>query len=172
MANTFSLIATQTVGAGGAATILFSGIPQSFTDLILFVSTRGTDTNQTQSLYFNGDLTATNYNRLVYGLEYGASNAYAYSINDAGGAGFVNPSNASASIFASSKFYIGNYSLSGQTKTNFVYAQTENQAQAAFGTFTANRWSGTDAINAIRLQSIGNFVQYSSASLYGISKTV
>jgi hypothetical protein len=171
MANTLNLIATKTVGSGGAATIIFSAIPQTFTDLILFASTRTTDTNPTQSLYFNGDLTATNYNRGQYGLEYGV-NPYSYSINDAGGGGMANPSGTSSLIFASSKFYIGNYSLAGQTKTNFVYGGYENQSTLAIGTFIANRWSGTAAINEIRLQSGGNFVQYSTASLYGISTTV
>jgi hypothetical protein len=170
MANTYSLIATQTVGSGGAATIIFSGIPQTFTDLILYTSTRTTDSNPTQQLYYNGDLTATNYNRGQYGLEYSV-NPYAYNIADAGGS-LVNPSTASSLIFASCKFYIGNYSLAGQTKTNFVYGQYENQAALAIGTFVANRWTGTAAITEIRLQSPANFVQYSSASLYGISTTV
>lgn len=172
MANTLNLIATKTVGSGGAATIIFSAIPQTFTDLILFASTRTTDSNQTQSLYYNGDLTAGNYNRGQYGLEYGSGSAYSYNIADAGGNGMATPTGYTALVFASSKFYIPNYSLSGQTKTNFVYGQTENQAQANYGSFSANRWTGTAAINEIRLQSSGNFVQYSTASLYGISTTV
>lgn len=172
MANTLNLIATKTVGSGGAATIIFSEIPQTFTDLILFTSTDGTDSNATQNLYYNGDLTNTNYNRGQYGLDYSTLSAYAYTINDSGGAGLVNTSTYTASVFASSKFYIPNYSLSGQTKTNFVYGQTENQAQGSLGSFIANRWSGTAAITEIRLQGTGNFTQYSSASLYGISTTV
>jgi len=40
MANTFELIASSTVGAGGAANIDFTSIPATFTDLYLVVSGR------------------------------------------------------------------------------------------------------------------------------------
>ena len=38
MANTMKALQTVTVGAGGAATVTFSSIPQTYTDLILVVS--------------------------------------------------------------------------------------------------------------------------------------
>jgi hypothetical protein len=42
MANTFELIASSTVGSGGAANIDFTSIPATFTDLCLKYSTRST----------------------------------------------------------------------------------------------------------------------------------
>jgi len=40
MANTYQLISSTTVGAGGASSILFSSIPATYTDLILDLSVR------------------------------------------------------------------------------------------------------------------------------------
>lgn len=175
MANTYSLIKSETVGSGGIASIVFSNIPQTFDDLILHISSRYNSTNQTQSLYYNSDTTNSNYNRGQYGLEWTGSSTgsiYSYSIADIGGGGFVNLSSYSSLVFASTKIYIGNYSSTTLTKTNIVYAQTENQGTAGFGTFISNRWNSTAAITSITLTSGGTFSQYSTASLYGIKSTV
>jgi hypothetical protein len=40
MANTFELITSSTVGSGGAASITFTAIPQTYTDLKILYSTR------------------------------------------------------------------------------------------------------------------------------------
>lgn len=172
MANTYSLISTQTVPSGGAASIVFSNIPQTFDDLVLHVSTRYDSTNQTQSLTFNSDTTNANYNRGFYGMDLGAGTIFNYNIADRGGAGLVNLSSYTASVFASSKFYIGNYKSSTLNKSYIVYAGTENQAAASFGAFVVNRWTSTAAISTIALSSNGTFSQHSTASLYGISTTV
>ena len=42
MANTFELIASSTVGAGGASSIDFTSIPATFTDLVVKLSGRST----------------------------------------------------------------------------------------------------------------------------------
>lgn len=168
MANTFSLIATQTVSSG---VITFSNIPQTYDDLVLFVSSRYNGTNETQSITFNGDITNANYNRGLYGFDF-SNNIYSYNIADRGGAGFVNRSDYTALVFASSKIYIGNYKNTSFNKSYIIYAGTENQATASYGMFGVNRWNSTAAINSIEISSNGTMVQYSNASLYGISTTV
>jgi len=40
MANTYTLIASSTVGSGGAATVSFSSITATYTDLCLLASVR------------------------------------------------------------------------------------------------------------------------------------
>ena len=66
MANpTMTLIASNTVGSGGVASVTFSSIPATYTDLILKSSSRDTTTSVSAqiNIQFNGD-TAANYERL------------------------------------------------------------------------------------------------------------
>ena len=48
----------------------------------------------------------------------------------------------------------------------------ENNATEAYQNLVAGLWSNTSAITSLTLaKSTGNFVQYSSASLYGIKNS-
>jgi hypothetical protein len=51
MATTYEAIATVEVGSGGAATIAFTSIPGTYTDLKLVASTR--DTNGTSTMVYS-----------------------------------------------------------------------------------------------------------------------
>jgi len=60
-----TLIASATVGSGGAASVDFTGIPATYTDLAILVSGRSGDTGGGSfgvSIVFNNDTTASNYN--------------------------------------------------------------------------------------------------------------
>ena len=63
MPNTFTLIASSTVGAGGASSIDFTSIPSTYTDLVIKASLRS-DRNTGSATYltitFNND-TGSNY---------------------------------------------------------------------------------------------------------------
>ena len=61
MANTYEAIATQTLGSA-AATVTFSSIPSTYTDLVLVASVLGAGgtSDYGYSMRFNGD-TSTNY---------------------------------------------------------------------------------------------------------------
>jgi len=56
MALTYTAIATTTVGSGGAASITFSSIPGTYTDLVVKASVRSNQGNIANSLtiQFNG----------------------------------------------------------------------------------------------------------------------
>jgi hypothetical protein len=82
---------------------------------------------------------------------------------------FVVPSSGAAGIFSSSGVYIPNYAGS-QNKSMSVDSVTEWDGTFAWTTIRAGLWSSTDAITSLTLTvSSGNFVQYSSASLYGVT---
>jgi hypothetical protein len=69
MADTYTLISSVTVGAGGASSIDFTSIPATYTDLLIKVSARGASgaSNITGTLRFNSDA-GSNYSALrVYG---------------------------------------------------------------------------------------------------------
>ena len=169
MPNTFSLIASSTVGAGGAASIDFTSIPQTYTDLAIYFSTRdngGGTLNNTQ-LTFNGN--ASSYTeKLVYGN--GASAASANHPSQ-GYLDFMysNQAGSTANTFANGFIYVPNYAGSSN-KSVSVDSVTENNATTAIAALTAGLWSNTAAINRVTLTAGGgqSFLQYSSAYIYGV----
>ena len=109
MPNTFELIASSTVGSGGASTITFSSIASTWTDLCLKVSLRDTNNSVTENvkINFNG-VGGTSYSeRLLYG-----SGSAAQSYNQSGvGYAYYQYSTAAlatSSTFGSAEFYIPN----------------------------------------------------------------
>lgn len=171
MANTFVKIADYTVTGATAASIDFTSIPNTYTDLLILTSTRldnGTDNGV--RLQFNGD-TASNYSwRYIYGNGSTATSGSGATQTYAFGA-ISNRSTATASTFANCYTYIPNYTAS-TAKSVSLDGINENNATAADAMLWASLWTGTAAISSIKLfPSVGNFVQYSTAYLYGISKS-
>lgn len=169
MANTYTLISSVTVGAGGASSIDFTSIPATYTDLALKISGRNTSTNQTVSIEFNGDTTAANYkHREIYG---NGSAAASTNGTDQYGGGYLSASGDTANTFGTSDTYIPNYAGSNY-KSFSVDSVEENNATAALATLTASLWSSTSAITSIKVKMYGgNFAQYSTAYLYGIKNS-
>jgi hypothetical protein len=167
MANTYTAIATVTVGSGGAANIDFTSIPATYTDLVVKVSCRSTAATDfvTLSLAFNTS-TANFTSRLVQGD--GSSAVTATSTNFGGGAGGTS---TTASTFNNVELYIPNYAGS----TNKSYSSdsvVENNATAARNTLIAGLWSQTAAITGVTFSlSSGNFAEHSTATLYGIKNS-
>jgi hypothetical protein len=171
MANTYNLISSVTVGSSSVATMDFTSIPSTYTDLVLKVSAR---TNLAASyvddlmLQFNSD-TGSNYSyRQLYGTGSAAGSGNA-TITGAY-IGTCDASTATASTFGNLESYIPNYAGSTQ-KSVSSDAVTENNATAGFINLVASLWTNTSAITSIRVLSLnsGSFVQYSTAYLYGIS---
>ena len=167
MATTFTLIQTYTL-ATATASFDFTSIPATYTDLFLKLSYRGTWTGgvgNSVSLSLNG--LATNFtSRYLQGAGSGTPS----SGTGTQYAGNVTTAAATASTFSSDEIYFTNYA--GSTyKSYSVDSVTENNATQAYATFIAGLWSNTAAINRVTITNdIGNFVTYSSASLYGILK--
>ena len=170
MPNTYTLIQSVTVGSGGAASIEFGSIPQTYTDLVVMASTRSNRAAAVPDnlgMEFNG--VSTNFTfRLLYGGGTSATSA-------SGSYGFVGDTvaaGATASVFASHSIYIPNYS--GSTNKSFsADAVTENNATESYQEIVAGLWSNTAAITSLRLfPKTGTLLaQYSSVSLYGIKNS-
>jgi len=167
MATTFTLIQTVTVGTA-TASIDFTSIPATFTDLCLKLSTRFSTsyTSDTMKISLNTLTTNFTYRQLA-----GNGSAAASYNGTFGNAGDSDANSATASTFSNMELYFPNYAGS-QYKSWSADTVTENNATAAISLLIAGLWSNTAAINAIGLTpySGGNFVQYSTASLYGILK--
>lgn len=171
MAITYEAIATTTVGAGGASTIDFQSIPSTYTDLCLKVSSRDSSSNNLFSVYFNNDTTTSNYSG-----KYLQGNGTSPSSGNNSGSWYIpgaqNTSSFTANTFASTDFYIPNYTSSNK-KSVSVDGVQETNASGAWQWLSAALWSGTAAINRVTVAGIGaNLVQYTTATLYGIKNTV
>jgi hypothetical protein len=170
MPDTFKKIASVTVGVGGAANIVFSSIPQTYTDLKVILSTRSTYAGGFDSLgiYLNGsqsDFSNRNINGNGFNVLSSSSTYRAIAANDS--------AFATANTFANTEVYISNYT--GSTfKSMSIDGVAENNATGANQTLYTNLWSQTAAITSLTFDnstSGQNFVQYSTATLYGIKNS-
>lgn len=172
MANTYSLIQGQTVSAsGGATTIVFSSIPQGYTDLCVLLSGRdGSYASALSTAYmtFNGN-TANYNNRWLFNNSgtTGTSQGYTsgvYLVNMPG-------TLAASSVFGNVQAYITNYSSTTTQKTLTVMDGMANTSTSVYFSILGATWADNSAITSITLAADGKYAQYSTAYLYGIYKT-
>jgi hypothetical protein len=166
---TYIQIATYTAPSS-VATIDFSSIPSTYTDLKLVLSARSSASaiNDYAYIQFNN----AGYNSTVRYIQ-GAGSGTPSSNNEATGyIGIVDGNTATSSTFSSSEIYIPNYTVS-QNKSFSVDSTMENNATTSFMHLMAGLWSSTAAINqiTIKLDASNNFLANSTATLYGISKS-
>jgi hypothetical protein len=164
MANTYTLISSVTVGSGGASSIDFTAIPQTYTDLLVKISARN-DSGGNLFVTFNSSSASFARRDLFANVPtVGSSNSADNFI------GASNDSTFTANTFSNSELYIPNYTGS----TNKSYSSdtlNENNASVSNLRLLAGLWSNTSAITALSLNAGAgnNFVQYTTAYLYGIS---
>jgi len=164
MANTYTLISSVAVGSGGAASISLTSIPATYTDLLVKLSIRS-DSNVADVLVnFNSNGNNSTWRRLL-------GEASASSDSGSNGAGLlINGSTTDASIFATNQMYIPNYTSSNYKSYSTEAAFEKNSASGTARQLGAGLWSNSAAITSISFTGTsGNFVQYSTAYLYGIS---
>lgn len=170
MPNTFIKISTVTVGASGASSIDFTSIPQTFTDLKVVLSARTNRANATDeaNLTFNNNSSGYSW-RMLYGDGSSAASASGSSTTSIAGVQ-IPGGNATASIFGNTEIYIPNYT-SANNKSTSIDAVPEDNATSSYMKVVAGLWANSAAITSVKISgATGNFVQYSTATLYGITK--
>ena len=165
MAVTYKLIETITVGSGGAASIEFGSIPQTYTDLKVVFSLRSSTSGNQILISLNG--LTTNFDSL-YLSGNGASVSSGTLARYVGASGYTSET---ASVFSNGEIYLPNYA--GSTNKSFsADTVSENNGTTAYTALVAGLWSNTAAITSLTLtNNTGNWIQYSSASLYGIKNS-
>ena len=166
MPNTFELIASSTVGSGGAASIDFTSIPNTFTDLCIVYSLRTSSGTNNCSISINGS--TSNFSQKQLGGD--GSGTYTASRTDNLNALLANGTGYSSTIWASNQIYIPNYAGSAN-KPFASESATENNGTGADLVMRAHLWSNTAAITSVGISAAngsGSFVQYSTAYLYGV----
>ena len=175
MANTYTLIASSTVGSGGTATFDFTNIPSTYTDLLLKCSTRqdGTANGYRLHLRFNNSSASEYssrefyYDNATFATGTGTSESYIRVTFAQNGA-------YTANTFNNFEIYIPNY-LSSDYKSTSSDGVDQTDAQANYMSINAGQWSNTAAINRITLSEYSGsgtiFAQHSTAYLYGIKNS-
>ena len=160
MPNTYESIATQTLGSA-AASVTFSSIPSTYTDLVLVTSTKYTSTASHCLLQANSD-SGTNYsNTFLYG-----DGSSAYSGRQTNNTGcFIGRANTTE--FGVGITHIQNYSNSTTFKTVLSRGNLASSLTIAY----VGLWRNTSAITSLSI--VGNagdtFTTGSTFSLYGIA---
>lgn len=168
MATTYTLISSVILSTS-AASIEFTSIPATYTDLLVKLSGRSSRSAATFEeflLTFNNN--TSNYSEVH--LRGDGSNAIGQkftgsSIQQVGQPG----AGATASTFSNWEIYIPNYAGS-QVKGISLNGATENNASVAATYFESGLWADSAAITSIKLSGGAySVVQHSTAYLYGIS---
>ena len=176
MATTYTLLASNTVGGGGASSVTFSSIPQTgYTDLVVKATTRDTlagANNGPVLMKFNGSATSDYSFRQVTGTGTTAgsqnNNTIAYVDLALGSAG--DSAGNTASTFTNIETYIPNYT-SANYKSFSVDMVGEDNGSAAYSGLIAGLRSNTAAITSITMTANTLFAQYSTFYLYGIKNS-
>jgi len=166
MANTYTLIEAKTLGSN-TASIEFTSIPSTYTDLCLMASIRTDRSAVVDDTTFSFNTSSANFTAkyLVGDGSAASSGSNSYYL-------LTNGNTATSNTFSNHSIYIPNYAGSNN-KSFSVDSVSENNATAAYALLTAGLWSQTAAITAIKLQPFygTNFLTNSTFYLYGISNS-
>ena len=160
-------IETVTVGSGGAASITFSAIPDTYTDLLVVVSGRTNRSSVVDAINFKPNNQTSNRSMRV--LQGSGSSAVSFSNSEISIEGPTG-NNATSNTFGNVSFYIPSY-RSSVAKSISGDGVSENNATAAYQTIMAALWNSTDPITSIVLAPLTGtlFLEHSTASLFGIT---
>jgi hypothetical protein len=172
---TYEYINSVTVGSGGASEVTFTSIPSTYTDLVVRISGRlsQSGTYDGLNLKFN-NTTANSKNVALNGNGSTISSTAETSTYGTRYLG-INISGSTASTFSNIDVYIPNYA--GSTyKSASADTVVSNNGSATYLRFGAYLWSDTSAITSITIFNqdytpSNAFVQYSTARLYGIKNS-
>jgi hypothetical protein len=163
----FESIATVTVGSGGASSIEFTSIPSTFAHLQVRMLLRS-DTAAVQStskIEINGD-TGANYK----GHELRGDGSTASATSTSGIRVHVTPAaSAAANIFGACIIDIPDYANTSKNTTVRVLGSHDRNGAGQVNLYSG-LWINTSAVTSLKFtdEGAGNFVQYSTAALFGV----
>jgi hypothetical protein len=175
MTSALTKIATVTA-SGSSSTMVFTGFPSTYTDLIVKVgvrSSRGTFAQDGLTMTFNS------VGAGGYAYQWMTSNGTAVSGDLTASSsiiycGYIPSSVSLSNTFSNGEIYITDYSDTTQNKAVKCNVVAENNGAEGYLTYTAGEFLSTAAITTITLgvNSGSNFVAGSTATLYGVTKAI
>jgi len=170
MATTYKAIASQVL-ASSTATITFSSIPGTYTDLVLKISARGDNAgfSNTVLVYYNSTSgTAGSYTNLYVGSGSVGSNVSSGAAYISPGS--VNGATSTASTFGISEVYIPNYATAVAHQAHFSALAENNSSSVYYLDIAAGLNTSASAITSLIITAnSSNFVSGSRFDLYGIT---
>jgi hypothetical protein len=167
---TYTLISSNVL-ASSAASVTFSAIPATYTDLVLRISARSDTSAQTQQVWlqFNSDTSAVYSYISLNGNGATVLNAIGSSLTSTRILGGANGNTSTASTFGNAEIYIPSYTVS-QNKPIGSFGVSESNATSATMGVNAGLWRNTAAITSITIlpSTSLNWLSGSSFYLYGI----
>ena len=153
------------------ASVTFSSIPNTYTDLLLYISSRNNDIYNEVHFRFNGSSASTYSGRNIYGNGSSAISSNSSSISSLQNVTVQSVSGQTANTFGNIQLYIPNYLLGGHKSISGDGVQ-ENLGSSAQSMLGAGLWADTAAITSIQaFPSVGSFVANSNFYLYGIKNS-
>ena len=167
MPSSMTKIQTITVMGSSTSTIDFTNIPSTYTDLCIKFSIRGGSNNY--YVRFNGNTAASYSLKAIRGD--GATVDSYFSGSSQTEIYFQGATSTSmtANTFSNSELYIPNYTSSNYKSCSFDTVG-ENNATTAYSQLVAGLWSNTAAITQVTVACGAGLAQYSTATLYGVTK--
>lgn len=171
MANTFEQIGTTQTVSTAVSSIAFTAIPASYTDLVVYISCRTSDStygSASLSLLINGVST----DRIHYRLYAVGSSPAADTNTGAPILVVTNTDNLTANAFGNTIMYLQNYAGNQYKSWRTNNASANNSTTVIETDLTSGRWASTAAITSLTfsVSTASNFMTYSTFSLYGILK--
>ena len=171
MANTYTLISSNVL-TSSAATVTFSAIPSTYTDLVLRWSARGTAAVSAVAIYAKLNTSTGVYSYTLVGVDDGTVLSDRGSNQTNNDSGRFSGGSTTANTFGSGELYLPNYAGTTQ-KPMSSFAVSENNSSTVYR-IRANAMLAnvTSAVSSIELStSTGNFDSGSSFYLYGIKNS-
>ena len=178
MANTYTLIEAKTLGSA-VNSITFSSIPQTYTDLVLKTSIRGTSGSYfTQACRVTFNSSTSGYTTITL-LNVGSNNVISGTNPYTSAASvsiFANNAASTTSTFNNSEIYIPNYAGSNNKSfsSDTAVETNSNGSYNVQSGIIAGLLSNTAAITSITLTAQsgeGDFATNSTFYLYGIKNS-
>ena len=169
---TYNLISSNVL-ASSAASVTFSAIPATYTDLVLRISARSSAsaTNAVLLMQFNSITSGYSETNLYANSANSPGSTQGSSLSTIGLSGYfiITANTATASIFSNVEYYIPSYTVS-QNKSVSGMTTPENNATPFAPRLMAALMSNTATISGVTFTLYdGNFMSGSSFYLYGIS---
>ena len=171
MPSTYTLISSNVLGSS-AASVTFSAIPSTYTDLVLRMSLRISTTDAIDGYLWtiNGN-TSSNYSQ-TYLLGWGNSVTSGRFTRSGFLEVYTDANTATSNTFGSHEIYIPNYAVSSYKQISSLNMQENNTTQAFIGALS-NLYSSTTPISSLSFTPLTgpNFLSGSSFYLYGIKSS-
>ena len=173
---TLEVITNTVVGAGGASSITFSTIPQTYQHLMVISSARSQRTSARwdgSNMRFNGESSGNNQSNVTLFNVGAAPTGTGETDGNRVSYLFDSPAaDALADQFGASVVYFPNYRW-GEFKKVIGWSASSNSSGSAsdYGnTLATGSWRSTSAVTSIYIAAgVTGFVEHSTFTLYGIN---